>query len=507
MDSLKIAVTWFGFGAVIGIALMLQPVIAPILPKDPGDRLVYVFNRGLMFAGGEAAAVELADSRNGLIVENLSFSKDLDGREIGFSVDRLALQNVMTERLVDLYLGREEETENDIVTPQLFAGGMLLEGLELRTGQDILYIKSMTLRNVGTDNYRHWFDPETFRSGSYASVLAFLVLTGTAEAATAEEVFFRNGGTVPISASIDAVEASNVTAGQVGYMKFKNAVAQWRVGNGVTMQTVTLRTVNAREIVSAAAGHDNDIDAPEALIFDLAEFEKFSLHTPDIEILRIPKGKVGTYTQLGRIPVSARLELSQMSLEVDALESRPVREYLRDIGVGAIAADASFAYIFDRTSGLLTIKDGAIRAQDLATIDLSAELSGIMPSWDAIADFVDGLQQSQIVGAQARIEDHSIVERLSAKWVRDTSRPPQEIIASFTMSGGGDAAAASKVGQAASALRDFIGAPDTLTISVSPEAPVPVATLFTWTSPESFFETLAIDIAIESPASGQILPN
>ncbi len=506
MNSFKLAVTWFAFGAVIGVALMMQPIIAPILPKDPGDRLVYVFKRSLAFAGGSASAIELSETRDGLVIENLSFAKDLDGREIGFSVDRIHLEKVDTERVVDLYLGRTPETEVDYTDTGVFADVLSLEGIDLRTGQDFVNIKSVRLTEVGTDNYRSWLDPETFGDGGYASVLAFLVLTGTAQSVTADEVFFRNESTVPISATIDVLDAKDVSAGQVGRMTVENVVAQWRIGNGVTMESATIKTFNAREIVSAAAGQDNDLDAPEALIFDIAEFSEFSVHTPDIEIVRIPSGTVATYTQLGQIPVSARLELQDLSLDVDAIESESARAYLRDAGIGEISVDASLAYIFDRNSGLLTIKDGAITAPDLARVDIDAEFSGIRPSWDAISDFISGLQQSQIVGAQARFEDRSIVARFSEKWARDTNKQPEDFIHLFTTPEN-DGVKAGRVEAAASVLKDFLSTEEALTINVAPDEPVPVEFLLSRTSPQVFLETLAVDLAIEVTASGQILPD
>ena len=506
MDSFKLSVTWFAFGAVIGVALMMQPVIAPILPKDPGDRLVYVFKRSLAFAGGSASTIELSETRDGLVIENLSFAKDLDGREIGFSVDRIQLENVDTERVVDLYLGRTRETEMGYTDTGVFADALSLEGIDLRTGQDFVNIKSVSLTEVGTDNYRSWLDPDTFGDGGYASVLAFLVLTGTAQSVKANDVFFRNESTVPISATIDAVDAEAVSAGQVNRMTVQNVVAQWRVGNGVTIESATIKTFNAREIVSAAAGQDNDVDAPEALIFDIAEFKEFSIHTPDIEIMRIPSGTVATYTQLGQIPVSARLELQDLSLDVDAIESEDARAYLRDAGIGEILVDASLAYIFDRNSGLLTIKDGTITARDLAKIDIDAEFSGIRPSWDAISDFISGFQQSELVGAQARFEDRSIVAKFSEKWARDTNRQPQEIIQLFTTSRS-DAGDAGRVENAASVLNDFLSTEEALTITIAPKQPVPVDFLLSRTSPQNFLETLAVDLAIEATASGQILPD
>ncbi len=507
MDGLKIAVTWFAFGAVIGIAMLLQPIVAPILPKDPGDRLVYVFQRGLAYAGGQAAKVELTDAGNGLVVEKMSISRELDGREIGFFIDRLTLDDVATERLVNLYLGRNRAADGPRGADNAFAGRLHIDGLELRTGQDYLHVETAVFRNVGAEDYRQWFDPEAVRDGSYGTVLSFLVLAGTADQATAENIFFRNESTIPISASIEEIRASELAAGQVGQAEIDNAVAQWRVGNGVTVQSVSIRTFNAREIVSAVVGHDNDLAAPEALIIDLAEFQEFSLHTPDIEILRIPSGTVATYTQLGRIPVSARIALQETSLEVDALSSKLVRDYLRDVGIGAISADVSLAYIFDRQSGLLTIKDGAITAPDIATVDLNAELSGINPSWDAIADFVAGLQQSQIVAASAQYEDHSLVARLSEKWAKDTSRRPEDFISSLTTSTAAAGAVAPKVSEAASALERFLGDPSRLTIAIAPETPVPLVEMLNWSSPERYLENLAIDISVEQAADGQILPN
>ena len=507
MNSLKIAVTWFGFGAVIGVALMMQPVIAPILPKDPGDRLVYVFKRSLAFAGGSASSIELVETRDGLVIDNLSFAKDLDGREIGFSVDRIRLEKVHTERVVDLYLGRTQEPEAGFSDTGVFAETLAMEGIDLRTGQDFVNVKTATLHQVGTDNYRSWFDPETFGEGGYASILAFLVLTGTAESVIADEIFFRNESTVPVSGTVDRLDANNVSAGQVERLALENTVAQWRIGNGITMRSVAIQTFNAREIVSAAAGQDNDVEAPEALIFDLAEFQDFSLHTPDIEIARIPAGTVATYTQLGRIPVSARLELDGAALEIDALESETLRDFLNDVGIGEISFDASLAYIFDRDSGLLTIKDGAISAPELAKVDINAEFSGIRPSWDAISDFISGLQQSELVAAQARFEDRSIVTRLSEKWARDTNRTPQEIIQSFTLSGGTSAAEADRVSQVASVLSEFLSTEEALTINVAPDQPVPLEVFLNRTSPQAFLETLAVDLAIEATGSGQILPD
>ena len=506
MNSFKLAVTWFAFGAVIGVALMMQPVLAPILPKDQGDRLVYVFKRSIAFAGGSASAINLSETRDGLVIENLSFAKDFDGREIGFSVDRLRLEKVDTERVVDLYLGRTQETEVGYTDTGVFAEVLSLEGIDLRTGQDFVNIKSVLLTDVGTDNYRSWLDPDTFGEGGYASVLAFLVLTGTAQSVKADEIFFRNESTVPISATIDVLDAEGVSAGQVNRMTVENVVAQWRIGNGVAMESATIETFNAREIVSAAAGQDNDVEAPEALIFDIAEFREFSIHTPDIEIVRIPSGTVATYTQLGQIPVSARLELQDLSLDVDAIESQNARAYLRDAGIGEISVDASLAYIFDRNSGLLTIKDGAITAPGLAKVDIDAEFSGIRPSWDAISDFISGFQQSQIVGAQARFEDRSIVGRFSEKWARDTNRQPQEFIQLFTTSGKGGNEAG-RVKEAAAVLEDFLNTEEALTISLAPDQPVPVEFLLSRTSPQMFLETLAVDLAIEATASGQILPD
>lgn len=507
MDSLKIAVTWFAFGAVIGIAMLLQPIVAPILPKDPGDKLVYVFKRGIAFVGGQAGDVTLADDENGLVVEKLSFSKDFDGREIGFSVDRIVMRNVVLDSIVDLYLGQVPEEPAEKSVRNQVAGSLLIEGLELRTGQDFLHINKIELTNVGADDYHQWIERETLRNGSYASVLAFMVLAGSAETAAADKVFFRNEGKVPVSATVDEIVASELAAGQAGRIEFRNAVAQWKIGNGVAVKSVAVRTFNAREIFSAAAGQDNDLSAPEALIFDLAEFHEFSLHTPDIEILSIPTGKVGSYTQLGRIPVSARLELQKMSVEVDALESSFVREYLSDIGIGALSADVSLAYIFDKNSGLLTIKDGVLSAPDIATVDISAEFSGIKPSWDAIGGFVSGLQESHIVGAKARFEDHSIVKRLGEKWARDTNQRLQDLFAVMTGSTGGAAQGSTKANDAIVALSKFVSAPDALTITMHPAEPVPIEYISDWRSTEAFFETFAIDVVLEQSDDRQKMPN
>ena len=139
----------------------------------------------------------------------------------------------------------------------------------------------------------------------------------------------------------------------------------------------------------------------------------------------------------------------------------------------------------------LSVRDTMLKVNELGTLTLSLDLTNLAPDLTALTD-------ARLAHAKLRLDDASLVDRLLRAGAAQSGVAPeafrQQISAMARLAAAGDASPATiAAGQAAG---DFIASPHSLTIELSPPAPVPVMSLqgAATSSPARMAATLGLKI-------------
>jgi hypothetical protein len=208
--------------------------------------------------------------------------------------------------------------------------------------------------------------------------------------------------------------------------------------------------------------------------FGRVEYAGITAQPPGMAATQIGAFSLGPVAFAQGMPVAGELAWSDIRVSRSQMPDDASRDAFDNIGLDAVTISFAAAYDWDVASQKASLHDTMLKVNELGTLTLKADVTNLAPN---VAAF--GL--ASLAHARLRFEDASLVERLlrigAARSGADPAAFRTQIAAmarqqSIAMGGGNPMVVAA--GQSAA---DFVNAPHSLTIELSPPAPVPLMAL------------------------------
>ncbi len=191
-----------------------------------------------------------------------------------------------------------------------------------------------------------------------------------------------------------------------------------------------------------------------------------------------PLVALGTFT-LSRIavshglPISAALAWDGLRLTRAGMPDQRARLAFDQLGLDAMTISFDVAYDWELQADRLSLQDLRLKIAELGSLDLSASLVGVAPGAAA-------LDRARLAHAVLRYNDASLVERAFKAAAETMHADPhafrQQMIA-MVQSRADEFKDSPAITEAVKQLVAFLEAPHSLTIALSPQSPVALATL------------------------------
>lgn len=197
--------------------------------------------------------------------------------------------------------------------------------------------------------------------------------------------------------------------------------------------------------------------------------------------VRLPEGQMVSVDRVkesvsGTNPIDARF--SMQGLNLPASLSPQLQSLLEPIGMDVLVLDFEEAGRFDQKTGDTTLEHGTLTAEGLGSLSLSGQFTNLPRSLPDGTDPMAALGQVGIGHARATFTNQSLVQKIIAMMAKQSGRSTAEITSGARVAASFMAAAVvpgqANAGEQMSA---FIANPKSLTLTASPEAPVPVSQL------------------------------
>jgi hypothetical protein len=255
-------------------------------------------------------------------------------------------------------------------------------------------------------------------------------------------------------------------------------------GEGISMQGAPFGTVSVDRVTIGAIKAQKplaqllagDAPAPE-MLDDFAigqiDYAGIKIKTPDGK--EIPAGAL-SISKIGfshGVPISGELAYGGLKISKALLPDARAQEAFDKLGLDTLTLSFGFSYQWDLDQKRITLRNAALKADELGAVNLSAELSDMTP--------VAGWQtRGSLVHALLRYDDASLTERAlkaaAAQSNTDAAALRQQLIALVNIR----AVALGNsppIADAAKAIVTFLDAPHSLTIELAPAAPVAFSAL------------------------------
>jgi hypothetical protein len=266
---------------------------------------------------------------------------------------------------------------------------------------------------------------------------------------------------------------------------FDRGVMQGGVVDGMTFSGKTLGTVSFDRIAVGAV----DMRQPmtqlingEALSLALldgvkigrVEYIGLTAQPPDKPAFHVGRFWLGPVAFTQGMPVTGELGWSDFSISKAQLPEERSRDAFDLLGLETMTISFAVAYDWDVSGQHATVRDTVLKINELGTISLAVELTGVAAGPTA-------LMRARLAHARLRFDDASLVDRLLRAGARQSGTDPaayrqviEAMVRQQASTIGGSTQAISAAGQAVS---DFIAAPSSLTIELAPPTPVPLIAL------------------------------
>ncbi len=197
------------------------------------------------------------------------------------------------------------------------------------------------------------------------------------------------------------------------------------------------------------------------------------------------------------MPVSGEMGWSEVTVSRQQLPDQKSRDAFDQLGLATMTTSFSLAYDWDVATRHATLRETMLKVNELGTLSLAADVNDVVPGAAAAT-------QTRLVHARLRFEDASLVDRLlRAGAARSGANPAmfRQQIAMLVLRQGNTPGQASPAMVAADqAISNFITAPRTLTVELSPPVPVSFAAVQqAAASPPNLVAMLGLAVSANAP--------
>lgn len=171
---------------------------------------------------------------------------------------------------------------------------------------------------------------------------------------------------------------------------------------------------------------------------------------------------------------SGSFAVSSLALSSAGMPDAQSRQLFRQLGIATMTISLGASYHWDADKRAATVREAALKVDELGALMVSADLANVGPGAEPA--------QPTLAGGSVRYADASLIDRLLSGGGK---RSPAEAATVRRLFAAGltqqiaHLGLGSKVGASAKAIADFAAKPQSLTITLAPPTPVPLADLET----------------------------
>jgi hypothetical protein len=261
----------------------------------------------------------------------------------------------------------------------------------------------------------------------------------------------------------------------------------------VTMGATDLRAPMIRLVNGEAAS----AALLDAIGIGRVEYAGITIQPPDKPSMHVGSFSIGPIAFAKGMPVSGTLAWNDISVPQSLVTDANARQVFTELGLETITTSFALSYDWDIARQHASLHDTMLKVNELGTITIAADLTNVVATTAAWA-------QARLAHAKLRFEDASLVERLLRMGATMAGTDPAayrqqivDLVHQQATTAGGDSPLLVAAGQAAG---DFITSPHSLTIELSPKAPVPfIAFMSAAAAPARFAGRVGLAVSANQP--------
>lgn len=324
-------------------------------------------------------------------------------------------------------------------------------------------------------------------------------------------------GTTHVSATEAGIDVSYDIAGAIGE-GFDRGVQEGGSIDGVTVKSAKLGSVSiahatvgkfdVRQVLTRIAqGAPLSPDLIDGLKSGTATYSGISIQPLGKPLIHADSLSIGPTAFAHGMPVAARLGWQNLSLARALFPNPRAQEAFQRLNLDTMTISFAVSYDWDLGQQRVTLRDTMLKVNELGTLTLSADLTNVIPSpagSPASPRRVSPLALARLAHARLRFEDASLTERLLRASATQAGADPaafrQRIVDMMHQRSAALAADSPPLAAAWQAVGDFIAAPQSLTVELSPPTPVPfIALALARTMPVQFAAMLGLSVTANKP--------
>jgi hypothetical protein len=239
----------------------------------------------------------------------------------------------------------------------------------------------------------------------------------------------------------------------------------------VSIDRVAMGASDAREpLTRIVNGEPLSSTMLNGMKFGRYEYNGITVQPPGMAATHVGAFSVGPVSFAQGVPVSGEFAWTDISIAKSQMPNAQARDVFDRLGLDTMTVSFALAYNWDVAGQHGTVHDTMLKVNELGTVTLAAEVTNLMPNVGAIGT-------ARLAHAKLRFDDASLVDRLLRMGASKTGADPAvyraqiaEMARQQSTAIGGGSPVILAAGQSAA---DFVNSPHSLTIELSPPAPVP----------------------------------
>jgi len=242
----------------------------------------------------------------------------------------------------------------------------------------------------------------------------------------------------------------------------------------ITIDHVTMGAISAQKPLTQLLS--GDTPAPgmlDGLALGQIEYAGMKVQTPDGKEIPIGTFSISKIGFSKGVPVSGQLSYAGLKLSKALIPDARAKDAFEKLGLDTLTLSLGGSYQWDLEKKQITVRDIALKVDELGAINLSADLADVAPGPDWQA-------HGSLAHAVVRYDDASLADRAFKAASLQTNVDPTALrqqvgmIIDIRAAALGDSPA---IAAAVNAVKTFLGAPHSLTIELAPPAPVAFSAL------------------------------
>lgn len=217
-------------------------------------------------------------------------------------------------------------------------------------------------------------------------------------------------------------------------------------------------------------------DMLDATKIDKIEYANIEVQPPSQPPVKIGNVAISDIAFIGAVPVSGRFSLKGLQISKDALSDPEAQQAFDQLDLDRMTIGLGAAYEWDLAQKRIQLHDVVVKVDELGALNLSVDVAEITPD-------MAGAMGAQLAHAKLTYSDASLTDRAikaaATMQQQDPAAFRQQLRAMIPLMSAQFTSDSPPLAAAAQAVIDFLGAPSSLTVELSPPQALPIMQLST----------------------------